>query len=132
MFGSARQIGQREDADDASLVFDRTPGVADNPDLSRLAAEAALVSEEDDKACRIAGALTTGRDAPYWLRLRAFCQARAGKPDQAQLTAEQVWRTGRLPVAPRPPARLRRLGGTALTVILLIAAAQLLQRRKHG
>jgi hypothetical protein len=74
------------DAEDASLVLDRTPGVADHADLSQLAAEAALIGEQDDKACRVADNLTDGRSAPYWLRLRAYCQARAGKPDQAQLT----------------------------------------------
>jgi hypothetical protein len=74
------------DADDASLVFDRTPGVADSAELSGLAAEAALISEQDDKACRIADTLTAGRNTAHWLRLRAFCQARAGKADEAQLT----------------------------------------------
>jgi hypothetical protein len=66
--------------------MDRTPGVADHADLSGLAAEAALVSEQDDKACRVAENLTDGRDGLYWLRLRTFCQARAGKTDEAQLT----------------------------------------------
>jgi len=74
------------DAEDASLVLDRTPGVADHADLAQLAAEAALISEQDDKACRIADNLTDGRAGLYWLRLRAFCQARAGKTDEAQLT----------------------------------------------
>ncbi len=73
-------------AEDASLVLDRTPGVADHADLSQLAAEAALISEQNDKACRIADNLTDGRGGLYWLRLRAFCQARAGKTDEAQLT----------------------------------------------
>ncbi len=82
----ARALVALGDADDASLVFDRTPGVSDNPDLSREAAEVALISEQDDKACRIAGNLSTGREGAWWLRLRAFCQARAGKPDEAQLT----------------------------------------------
>jgi hypothetical protein len=82
----ARALLAMGDAEDASLVLDRTPGVADHAELSLLAVEAALIAEQDDKACRIADNLTDGRGAPYWLRLRAFCQARAGKVDQAQLT----------------------------------------------
>ena len=82
----ARALLALGDAEDASLVLDRTPGVADHADLSQLAAEAALISEQDDKACGIAQNLTDGRDGLYWLRLRAFCQARAGKTDEAQLT----------------------------------------------
>ena len=82
----ARALLALGDAEDASLVLDRTPGVADHADLSGLAAEAALISEQDDKACGIAQNLTDGRDGLYWLRLRAFCQARAGKADEAQLT----------------------------------------------
>jgi len=82
----ARALLALGDAEDASLVLDRTPGVADHADLSQLAAEAALIGEQEDKACRVADALTEGRDGLYWLRLRAFCQARAGKTEEAQLT----------------------------------------------
>ena len=47
------------------------------------------------------------------------------------MTAEQVWRTGRLPEAPRRKARTRRLLGSGLTVILLVAAAIVLFLRFH-
>jgi hypothetical protein len=50
------------------------------------AAEAALITGADDKACKIGEALSVERGAPYWLRLRAFCQALAGQHDAAQLT----------------------------------------------
>jgi hypothetical protein len=50
---------------------------------------------------------------------------------QAGSTAEQVWRTGRLPEPARRPARLRRLAGAALTVILLAAAGVLVFLRFH-
>jgi hypothetical protein len=49
-------------------------------------AEAALITGDDDKACRIQDALTVDRGSPYWLRLRAFCQLKAGQTDAAQLT----------------------------------------------
>jgi hypothetical protein len=54
--------------------------------LSLAAAEAALITGADDKACKIGEALSVDRGAPYWLRLRAFCQALADQHDAAQLT----------------------------------------------
>jgi hypothetical protein len=58
-----------------------------------------------------------------------------GVPDappasQAGLTAERVWRTG-LAEPPRRPRRLRRLLGSALTVILLAASGVVLYLRFH-
>jgi hypothetical protein len=50
---------------------------------------------------------------------------------QAGVTAEQVWRTGRLPEPERRPGRLRRLAGVGLTVILLAAAGVVLFLRFH-
>ena len=54
-----------------------------------------------------------------------------GAASQAGVTAEQVWRTGRLPEAPRRRGRMRRTLGSALTVILLIAAGVVLYLRFH-
>ena len=97
----ARALLALGDAEDASLVLDRTPGVTDHAELSQLAAEAALISEQDDKACRVADNLTDGRDGLYWLRLRAFCQARAGKVDEAQLTLNLAAAQGKDPIIAR-------------------------------
>ncbi len=55
----------------------------------------------------------------------------AAAPSQAGVTAEQVWRTGRLPEAPRRKGRMRRTLGSALTVVLLIAAGVVLYLRFH-
>jgi len=44
---------------------------------------------------------------------------------------ERVWRPGRLPEPNRRPARLRRLAGSALTVILLAASGTVLYLRLH-
>ena len=74
------------DATGADAVLDRVPGVAASPALSLAAAEAALITGADDKACKIGEALSVDRGAPYWLRLRAFCQVLAGQTDAAQLT----------------------------------------------
>ena len=74
------------DARVVESILDRTSGVANSPALSQAGAEAALITGHEDKACAIGEALASERDAPYWLRLRAYCQARAGKTDMAQLT----------------------------------------------
>jgi hypothetical protein len=74
------------DADGAGMILDRTPGLSSSAALSQAAAEVALITDQPDKACAVADALSVDRDAVYWLRLRAFCQARAGKTDMAQLT----------------------------------------------
>jgi hypothetical protein len=50
---------------------------------------------------------------------------------QGGLTAERIWRTGHPPVAFRRPRRLRRLFGSALTVILLAASGMVLYLRFH-
>jgi hypothetical protein len=86
--GAARALGLLAlgDAAGADMVLDRAPGVAGNASLSLAAAEAALIRGNDDKACGIGDALTVDRAAGYWLRLRTFCQARAGQTDAAQLT----------------------------------------------
>jgi hypothetical protein len=86
--GAARALGLLAlgDAAGAGLVLDRAPGVAGAASLSLAAAEAALIKGDDDKACGIGDALTVDRGAAYWLRLRAFCQARVGQDDAAHLT----------------------------------------------
>ena len=39
------------------------------------------LSRDDARACAVENALGAGRDGAYWLRLRAFCQARAGQTE---------------------------------------------------
>jgi hypothetical protein len=74
------------EAKGADAVLDRVPGVAGSAQLSMAAAEAALITGADDKACKVGEALSVERGAPYWLRLRAFCQAIGDQHDAAQLT----------------------------------------------
>ncbi len=70
----------------ANTILDRATGAAGSSALSMATAEAALIAGDDDKACRTEEALTVDRTAAYWLRLRAFCQLKAGQTDAAQLT----------------------------------------------
>jgi hypothetical protein len=87
--GDEALVGQRAsalialgDARAAAQILDRQPGLERNADLARAAAEGALLAGDNARAC----ALAEGRSEIYWLRLRAFCQADAGKTAAAQLT----------------------------------------------
>lgn len=70
----------------ATRILERAPGLERNAELSKAAAETALLSGDTARACQLAEGLSTGRGEAYWLRLRAFCQVEAGQADQAQLT----------------------------------------------
>lgn len=79
----------------AKRALDRTPGLDQNAALAMAAAEANLIAGDDDRACAVADALGVDRGTGYWLRLRAFCQARAGQTDAAQLTFNLAQQQGK-------------------------------------
>ncbi|WP_309645429.1 hypothetical protein [Phenylobacterium sp.] len=83
---------------EASAILDRSSGLDRSPELARAAAEAALLADAPDRACAVAAQLATGRDDIYWLRLRAYCQARAGETGAAQLTYDLAQTQVRDPV----------------------------------
>ena len=66
----ARALVALGDVKAAAAVLVRAPGLDRSPELSRAAAEAALLAGDDAGACAIAGALTVGREDVYWVRLR--------------------------------------------------------------
>jgi hypothetical protein len=70
----------------ATAILSRTSAIDRSAALSRAAADGALLAGDDTRACAVEGALTTGREDVYWLRLRAYCQVIAGQAEQAQLT----------------------------------------------
>ncbi len=72
------------DAGAAARILDRQPSLDRSPELARAAAESFLLAGDNARAC----AFAEGRSELYWLRLRAFCQADAGKTDAAQLTLD--------------------------------------------
>lgn len=82
----------------AAAVLARAPGLDRSPELSRAAAESALLAGDDARACAVADALSTGREDVYWLRLRTYCQAIGGHADQAQLTFDLAQSQVRDPV----------------------------------
>lgn len=79
----------------AWAAVERAPNVTTNAAFAQAGAEAALIAGQDDAACRISDELTVARSDLYWLRLRAFCQARAGQTDAAQLTYTLAGEKGR-------------------------------------
>jgi hypothetical protein len=96
--GRAAALTAQGDAKAASATLAHAPGLDRSPELARAAAETALLSGDDPRACRAAAALTTGRDDVYWLRLRTYCQAIGGEVAQAQLTFDLAQSQSRDPV----------------------------------
>lgn len=70
----------------ANASVERIPNLTADPGLAQVAADAALLTDNDDQACRVERAMTTARDDIYWMRLRAFCQALAGEMEAARLS----------------------------------------------
>ncbi|ABI66564.1 hypothetical protein Mmar10_2272 [Maricaulis maris MCS10] len=73
---------------DAFDLLERTPNVNRRPELARWHAELGFATGESERACQTANALIENRDAPDWLRRRAFCLALEGQGAAAELTAE--------------------------------------------
>lgn len=90
----AAALLQLGDAAAVEAIADHTPDLGQKPDLSQAAAEAALIRGEEDKACSLGDTLVAGRERLFWVRLRAFCQARAGQAAPAQLTLELAQQQG--------------------------------------
>ncbi|HLZ74719.1 hypothetical protein [Phenylobacterium sp.] len=82
----------------AAAILSRAPGIDRSPELAHAAAETALLTGDDARACSVAEGLTSGRDEVYWLRLRTYCQAVAGHADQAQLTFDLAQTQARDPI----------------------------------
>lgn len=83
------------DAAAANASVERIPNLAAEPALAEVAAETALITGDDNRACAIEAAVTEGRGEAYWLKLRAYCQAISGQPDAAQLSLTLANEKGR-------------------------------------
>ena len=84
----AEALLQLGDVAAAQAIVDGASNLPQLTALSRVAAEAALITGQEDKACAVGDSLVMGREGAFWLRLRAYCQARAGQSAPAQLTLE--------------------------------------------
>lgn len=86
---------------EAWAAAERAGNLATHPTLAEAVAETALVVGDDNRACRVADDLSVGRGELYWLRLRAYCEARAGETVTAQLTLTLASEKQRDPVIAR-------------------------------
>jgi hypothetical protein len=86
---------------EAWAAAERAGNLATHPALAEAVAETALIVGDDERACRIADGLSVGRGEIYWLRLRAYCEARAGEGVVAQLTLTLASEKQRDPVISR-------------------------------
>ena len=89
------------DAGAAAVILERAPGLERSAELSRAAAESALVAGDDSRACAVAQGLGVSRDDVYWLRLRSYCLALTGETAQAQLTFDLAQAQARDPIYAR-------------------------------
>ncbi len=71
-------------------LAERSPGGLSDPENAAIATRAFLALGQDDKACETALRLQNGRDAVFWLKVRAYCLARQGRTGAAELTADLV------------------------------------------
>ena len=69
-------------------ILDRTPDLPRKPAMSQAAAQLDLLRGQEDQACAVGDGLAEGRDRGFWVRLRAYCQAKAGQAAAAQLSLE--------------------------------------------
>lgn len=67
-----------------------------NLEVAEAEATLSLLNGETDGACRRGASLSGGREALFWVRLRAFCYARAGELDAFDLTVNLLRERGAL------------------------------------
>ena len=73
-------------AHDAFDLLERTPNINRRPALARWHAELGFAVGQSERACQTVNALIENRDAPDWLRRRAFCLAVDGQGAARQTT----------------------------------------------
>jgi hypothetical protein len=83
---------------EANEILAKTSGLDRDPVLAQAAAESALLAGDADRACAVGAGLADGRGDIYWLRLRAYCQARRGEAGAAQLSFDLAQDQARDPV----------------------------------
>jgi hypothetical protein len=86
---------------EAWAAAERAGNLPTHPALAEAVAETALIVGDDNRACRVAQDLSVGRGELYWLRLRAYCEARAGDSVTAQLTLTLASEKRRDPIISR-------------------------------
>ena len=89
--GTLVKLGRSEAVDQ---ILGRQPQHAGSAQGQQVQADAALMGADTSAACLIADQISERRDAPYWVKLRAFCHVIRGEVAAAELTADLLRRSG--------------------------------------
>jgi hypothetical protein len=72
--------------DEARTIASLSSAPKSDPHVAQALAAADLLDGAVNEACKRNATLTSGRDAPYWVKLRVLCFSLAGQSDAADLT----------------------------------------------
>jgi hypothetical protein len=73
------------DLETAKMLVDQLPAIATDSQLARLAAEVALLTGDEETACRLANAIGATSGAEFWAKVTIYCRLAANDPGGAQL-----------------------------------------------
>ena len=68
-----------------NTLLNATPGRATNAELARIKTEIRFLSNDNARACALAGGQIRNQDVDFWQKAFFFCQALAGEHDKAAL-----------------------------------------------
>lgn len=71
---------------EAASIADLSGGLSNEPELSQAIAYAAMMDGNMTEACRRGANLQTGKQMPFWLKLRLICYSISDEPAAADLT----------------------------------------------
>ena len=88
--------------DEARTIASLSSAPQSDPQVGQALATADLSEGKLDEACKRSDRLTTGRDDPFWVKLRVICYMAAGETDAADLTLELLRESGALDLHEQP------------------------------
>ncbi len=95
---------------EAAALAELTPGLAIKPTLAESVAYRDLLLLQYDRACARGASLREGRQAPFFVRLRAFCYTHTGERAAADLTISLAKEEGVLSAADEAALRSLQTG----------------------
>ena len=77
-----------------NALLNATPGRATDQELIRVETDARFLSNDNARACALAGGQVRDQNVPYWQKAFLFCQALAGEHSKASLGVSLMRETG--------------------------------------
>ncbi len=77
-----------------NTLLNATPGRATNAELARIGTEIRFLSNDNARACALAGGQIRNQDVDFWQKAFFFCQALAGEHDKAALGVSVMRESG--------------------------------------